>query len=70
MMASARFTRTILRSRSVSNHADFGVALDGDADRVVIADADGRIYNGDELLYIIVRDRMRHDSVSTVWPGR
>ena len=26
----------------------------------VIADAEGRIYNGDELLYIIVRDRMRH----------
>ena len=43
-----------------SNKADFGIALDGDADRVVIADAEGRIYNGDELLYIIVRDRMRH----------
>jgi phosphoglucosamine mutase len=43
-----------------SNQADYGIALDGDADRVVIADAEGRIYNGDELLYIIVRDRMRH----------
>ena len=42
------------------NGADYGIALDGDADRVVIADGDGRIYNGDELLYIIVRDRMRH----------
>ncbi len=44
----------------LSNKADFGIALDGDADRVLIADADGRIYNGDELLYVIVRDRMRH----------
>ncbi|HZA95938.1 MAG TPA: phosphoglucosamine mutase [Burkholderiaceae bacterium] len=43
-----------------NNNADFGIALDGDADRVVIADAKGRMYNGDELLYIIVRDRMLH----------
>lgn len=40
------------------NEADFGIALDGDADRVVIADADGRTYNGDQLLYVIVRDRI------------
>ncbi|MFO0274505.1 MAG: phosphoglucosamine mutase [Betaproteobacteria bacterium] len=38
--------------------ADLGIALDGDADRVVIADADGAIYNGDQLLYVIVRDRI------------
>ena len=43
-----------------SHQADYGIALDGDADRVVIADAEGRIYNGDELLYIIVGDRMWH----------
>ncbi len=41
-----------------ANEADLGIALDGDADRVVIADADGRTYNGDELLYVIVRDRL------------
>ncbi|MFN3566827.1 MAG: phosphoglucosamine mutase [Burkholderiaceae bacterium] len=41
-----------------ANGADLGIALDGDADRVVIADADGRTYNGDELLYVIVRDRI------------
>jgi phosphoglucosamine mutase len=38
--------------------ADLGIALDGDADRVVIADAEGNTYNGDQLLYVIVRDRM------------
>lgn len=38
--------------------ADLGIALDGDADRLLMADADGRIYNGDELLYVLVRDRM------------
>lgn len=38
--------------------ADLGIALDGDADRLQMVDRDGRIYNGDELLYLIVRDRM------------
>src|SRR3546814_2376777 len=38
--------------------ADLGVALDGDADRLQMVDGSGRLYNGDELLYAIVRDRM------------
>ncbi len=37
---------------------DFGIAVDGDADRLVVVDAGGRIYNGDELLYVIVRERL------------
>ncbi|MBA2961293.1 MULTISPECIES: phosphoglucosamine mutase [Ramlibacter] len=37
--------------------ADFGVALDGDADRLQLVDAEGRLYNGDELLYLMVADR-------------
>ncbi len=48
------------------NDADFGVALDGDADRVVIVDRGGRTFNGDELLFAIVRDRMRQGPVSGV----
>jgi phosphoglucosamine mutase len=49
-----------------SKGADLGIALDGDADRVVIADGAGRIYNGDELLYVIVRDRLAGHSVHGV----
>jgi len=41
-----------------ANHADLGIALDGDADRLLMVDAGGRIYNGDELLYIMVKDRL------------
>ncbi|WP_076590935.1 phosphoglucosamine mutase [Herminiimonas arsenitoxidans] len=41
-----------------ANKADLGIALDGDADRLIVVDASGRIYNGDELLYIMVKDRM------------
>jgi phosphoglucosamine mutase len=38
--------------------ADLGIALDGDADRLVMVDAQGNVYNGDQLLYVIVRDRI------------
>ena len=39
-------------------NADLGIALDGDADRLLMVDATGRTYNGDELLYVMVKDRM------------
>ena len=41
-----------------SHHAHYGVALDGDADRLQFVDADGRLYNGDELLYLMVDERL------------
>ncbi|RYF71791.1 MAG: phosphoglucosamine mutase [Comamonadaceae bacterium] len=41
-----------------ANRADFGVALDGDADRLQVVDAQGRLFNGDELLYLMVADRL------------
>jgi len=40
-------------------HADFGIALDGDADRVQLVDAEGRLYNGDELLFVMAADRLQ-----------
>lgn len=44
---------------AVAQHrADMGIALDGDADRLVMVDASGRLYNGDELLYGMVVDRL------------
>ena len=47
------------RSRCAQHSADFGIALDGDGDRLVMADRDGRIYDGDQLLYVIARDYQR-----------
>ena len=44
-----------------ANHADYGVALDGDADRLQMVDAQGRLYNGDELLYLMAIDRIGRD---------
>ena len=46
--------------------ADLGIALDGDADRLQMVDASGRLYNGDELLYAIICDRMRAGTVDGV----
>lgn len=40
------------------HRADFGIALDGDADRVQIVDRTARLYNGDELLYVLAVDQM------------
>ena len=45
--------------QAVAEHnADYGVALDGDADRLVMVDAAGRVYNGDELLYVMAAERL------------
>lgn len=44
---------------AVKQHrADYGIALDGDADRLQVVDGAGRLYNGDELLYAMVVDRL------------
>jgi phosphoglucosamine mutase len=48
--------------QAVREHrADYGIALDGDADRLQLVDADGRLYDGDELLYLMVADRIARD---------
>ena len=49
---------TALAAAVLANCADIGIALDGDADRLLMVDAGGRIFNGDELLYVMVKDRL------------
>lgn len=46
-----------LKKQVLKNKADIGIALDGDGDRVIIIDANGEVINGDQILYIIARDR-------------
>ena len=44
---------------AVAEHrADYGIALDGDADRLQMVDSQGRLFNGDELLYVLAADRL------------
>ncbi len=47
-----------LRQAVLEQGADLGIALDGDGDRVVMVDADGNVYDGDQLLYAIVAGRL------------
>ena len=48
-----------LQKKVVEEKADFGIAFDGDGDRVAMVDSHGALLDGDELLYIIACDRQR-----------
>ena len=47
-----------LRQTVLAERADFGIALDGDGDRLIMVDEQGEIVDGDELVYIIARSRL------------
>lgn len=55
-----------LRKAVLAQQADLGIALDGDGDRVMMVDAEGNLYDGDQLLFAIVRSRLRQGPVSGV----
>ena len=46
-----------LQKAVVEHKADLGIALDGDGDRLVMVDAAGKLYDGDQLLYVIAKHR-------------
>jgi phosphoglucosamine mutase len=46
------------------HRADLGLALDGDGDRLVMVDADGVLYDGDQLLYVIALDYLRRGALT------
>jgi phosphoglucosamine mutase len=46
-----------LRECVLKNHADLGIALDGDGDRLILIDAVGNIVDGDQIVYIIAKER-------------
>lgn len=48
------------------HEADFGIALDGDADRLIMAERGGHRFDGDQILYAIVRERRTQGAVQGV----
>jgi phosphoglucosamine mutase len=46
-----------LRKAVLEHQADLGIALDGDGDRLIMVDAAGELYDGDQLVYIVARHR-------------
>ncbi|MBL8479578.1 MAG: phosphoglucosamine mutase, partial [Sterolibacteriaceae bacterium] len=55
-----------LRQAVLEHRADCGIGLDGDGDRLVMVDAAGTLYDGDQLLYVIARHRARSQAVPGV----
>ncbi|MEJ2329404.1 MAG: phosphoglucosamine mutase [Gammaproteobacteria bacterium] len=53
----------LLQARVLEEQADLGVALDGDGDRVLLVDGKGRLVDGDDILYIIARARLRDNAL-------
>lgn len=46
-----------LQAAVLQNEADYGIALDGDGDRLVMVDRVGKVYDGDALLYVMAKAR-------------
>jgi phosphoglucosamine mutase len=53
----------LLQARVLEEQADLGVALDGDGDRLLLVDGSGRLVDGDDILYIIARARLRDNAL-------
>lgn len=54
--AGAMYPRAV-QAAVLQHEADFGIALDGDGDRLLMVDQQGQVYDGDQLIYVIARAR-------------
>jgi phosphoglucosamine mutase len=52
-----------LREKVLSEGADIGLALDGDADRLVVVDEKGQLVDGDQMMALIALDRRKRDQL-------
>ena len=48
-----------LQAAVLQNDADYGIALDGDGDRLMMVDKNGKVYDGDSLIYVIAKARAK-----------
>jgi phosphoglucosamine mutase len=53
-----------LRTAVKKHKSHLGIALDGDADRCLLIDANGQVVDGDEILYIIAKARLSNGGVT------
>lgn len=52
-----------LQEKVLEKQADLGIALDGDGDRLIMVDHKGEVVDGDEILFIIAKDRLKRDDL-------
>ncbi|HEX5392619.1 MAG TPA: phosphoglucosamine mutase [Rhodocyclaceae bacterium] len=55
-----------LRRAVLEHKADLGISLDGDGDRLIMSDRNGKLYDGDQLLYVIARQLSKRGPVAGV----
>lgn len=55
-----------LRKAVLESKADLGISLDGDSDRLIMADRNGKLYDGDQLIYVIARQQSKRTPVPGV----
>ncbi len=48
-----------LQAAVLQNEADYGIAIDGDGDRLIMVDRHGKVYDGDSLIYVIAKARAK-----------
>lgn len=53
-----------LQAAVLQNEADYGVALDGDGDRLLMVDRNGKVYDGDKLIYVIAKARAQEGTLA------
>jgi phosphoglucosamine mutase len=58
-----------LKAEVVRTRSDLGIALDGDGDRVIMVDAAGRAYDGDQLLFVVASHRARGGAAKKALSG-
>ncbi len=60
---------SMLKNEVLKTRSDLGIALDGDGDRLIMVDAAGRIYDGDQLLFVVARHRAKGGAGSKALSG-
>jgi phosphoglucosamine mutase len=55
-----------LKNEVLNSKADLGIALDGDGDRLLMVDAEGRLYDGDQLLFVVAKHRAARKALTGV----
>ena len=50
----------LLQKEVIKNKADFGIAFDGDGDRLIFVDENAKELNGDDILYVLARDKFEN----------
>ena len=63
LKVGATHTKT-LQAAVLQNEADYGIALDGDGDRLMMVDKVGKVYDGDSLIYVIAKARAASGSLT------